>query len=194
MLALLWLDLIALGLGSVVAVLDVDVELGRLKVGRPAFGLLVLAGLLATYSHVIRSGVIPVPGYGILAFALLYLPFLSHSFIDLDLTDRVARRELEGLLLGLSFPELRAASGHGVVREGGRMLRVHWEARAEPDGILLELDVHPSTLPITVSRPHVATVRDEGHLERIRGDIRRRRGRGDDHAVFSPRGRDPGEI
>jgi hypothetical protein len=172
---LLWLDLTALAFGSLVAVLDLDVELGRYKVGRAAYGALVLAGLAGVYVMVLREGALPLPGWGIGLFALLYLPFLSQSFIDLDLTDRLARRELEELLLGRTFRQLRHGSGQDVLQVGKRRLRIHWEARNEDDGIVVELDVHPSLLPVTVSRPHVATIRDDLHLEKIRGDIRRRR-------------------
>ena len=54
------------------------------------------------------------------------------------------------------------------------------ECHAEGDGIVLELDVHPSLFPVTVSRPHVVLVRDPRDLERIRADIRRKRARADD--------------
>jgi len=172
---LLWLDLAALGIGALVAVLDLDVEVGPYKVGRAAYGVLVLAGLLGVYVLVLREGMLPLPGWGIAAFAVLYLPFLSHSFIDLELTDRLARRELEELLLGRNFRQLRNGSGEDVLRMGRRRLRIHWEARHEADGIVVELDVHPSLLPVTVSRPHVATIRDDLHLEKIRADILRRR-------------------
>lgn len=172
---LLWLDLAALTLGSVVALLDLDVEVGPYKVGRAAYGTLVLGGLLGVYTAVVHRGAIPVPGFGIGLFALLYLPFLSQSFIDLELTDRLARRELEELLLGRTFRQLRNGSGQDVIQVGRRRLRLHWEARTESDGIVVELDVHPSLSPLTVSRPHVATIRDERDLERIRVDIRRRR-------------------
>jgi len=172
---LLWLDLAALFFGALVAVLDLDVEVGPHKVGRAAYGVLVLAGLLGVYVLVLREGRLPLPGWGIGLFAVLYLPFLSHSFIDLDLTDRLARRELEELLLGRTFRQLRNGSGQDVLRIEGRKLRLHWEARNEHEGIIVELDVHPSLLPVTVSRPHVATIRDDVHLEKIRNDIRRRR-------------------
>lgn len=172
---LLWVDLVALSLGSVVALLDLDVEIGRHQVGRAAYGVLVLAGLLGVYAFVLHEGRLPLPGWGIGLFAVLYLPFLSHSFIDLELTDRLARRELEELLLGRTFRELRNGSGQDVLRVGRRKLRIHWEARNEEGGIVVELDVHPSLLPVTVSRPHVATIRDDLHLEKIRGDILRRR-------------------
>lgn len=175
MIGLLWTDVVALTVGSVVAVLDLDLQLGRHRVGRPAYGILVLGGLVAAYLHVVRTGALPLPAYGVLFFAVVYLPFLSQSFIDLELTDRVARRELERLLLGRDFRELRYLTGEDTLTEGRRRLRVHWEARDEGDGISLELDVHPSLLPVTVSRPHVATIRDQLHLERIRADIRRRR-------------------
>jgi hypothetical protein len=172
---LLWLDLAALSFGSLVAVLDLDVEIGAHKVGRAAYGVLVLLGLVGVYVLVLREGAVPLPGWGIGLFAVLYLPFLSHSFIDLDLTDRLARRELEELLLGRSYRQLRNGSGQDVLRVEGRRLRIHWEARNEDEGIVVELDVHPSLLPVTVSRPHVATIRDDVHLEKIRSDIRRRR-------------------
>lgn len=172
---LLWLDLAALAFGSLVALLDLDVEVGPYKVGRAAYGVLVLAGLLGVYVIVLREGALPLPGWGIGLFAVLYLPFLSHSFIDLDLTDRLARRELEEMLLGRNFRQLRNASGQDVLRVDGRRLRIHWQARNEDGGIVVELDVHPSLLPVTVSRPHVATIRDDVHLEKIRGDILRRR-------------------
>lgn len=175
MLELLWLDLVALLFGALVALLDLDVEIGSRQVGRAAYGTLVLAGLAGVYAVLLRGGAFPLPGYGIGLLAVLYLPFLSHTFIDLSLTDRIARRELEELLLERTFRELRNGSGQDVVRVGRRRLKVHWEARDEDDGIVVELDVHPSLLPVTVSRPHVATVRDPLHLEKIRTDIRRRR-------------------
>lgn len=179
MVELLWIDLFALTVGSAVAVLDLDLQIGHRRIGRPLYGVLVLGGLLVAYVHVLRAGVLPLPAFGVLAFALLYLPFLSQSFIDLELTDRVARRELERLLLGRDFRELRHAFGEDTLLEGRRRLRVRWEAREEGEGISLELDVHPSLLPLTVSRPHVATIRNQRHLERIRNDIRRRRASGE---------------
>jgi hypothetical protein len=175
MVAFLWIDCLALAAGAALAALDVDFQLGRHAAGRPVYGALVLAGLLGAYVEVVGGGTLPLPGFGILVFAVLYLPFLSQSFIDLDVTDRIARRELEGLLLLKDYRELRNGSGQEVLREGRRRFRVHWEARSEDGGLVVELDVHPSLSPLTVSRPHVATIRDQSHLERIREDIRRRR-------------------
>ena len=57
-------------------------------------------------------------------------------------------------------------------------MRMHWEGREEEGTLVLELDVHPSLLPVTVSRPHVAVVRGQPHLERIRADVLRLRGQG----------------
>jgi hypothetical protein len=181
MTALLWLDVAALGVASVVAVLDVDVRLGGRAVGRAVYGALVLAGLVGCYLFVVGQGWLPVPGWVLLGFAVLYLPFLSSAFIDLSVTDARARNELESLLLSRDFAQLRHGSGQDVVREGRRRLRLHWESHDEEGGILVELDVHPSLLPVTISRPHVAWVRDQLHLERIRGEIRsERRRRGDE--------------
>ncbi|MGQ0720429.1 MAG: hypothetical protein ACT4PE_02520 [Candidatus Eiseniibacteriota bacterium] len=179
MVEFLWIDCIALAAGASLAALDVDFQVGRHAAGRPVYGVLVLLGLLGAYAEVVGGGALPAPGFGILFFAVLYLPFLSQSFIDLDVTDRIARRELERLLLGKDYRELRNASGQDVVREGKRRLRLHWEARSEGGHLVVELDVHPSLSPVTVSRPHVATIRDQAHLERIREDIRRRRERAD---------------
>ncbi|NNE43611.1 MAG: hypothetical protein HKN12_05345, partial [Gemmatimonadetes bacterium] len=147
---------------------------------RAAYGILVLLGLLGSYVLVLDSGRLPVPSYGIGLFALLYLPFLSQRFIDLDLTDSLARHELEVLLLGRDFRELQNASGQDVLKQGRRKLRIHWEAHRDEEGLVVELDVHPSLFPVTVSRPHIATVRDQTHLERIRDEIRRRRAHGED--------------
>jgi hypothetical protein len=174
---LLWLNVAALAVCALVAVLDVDVRLANRRVGRPIFGLLVFLGLFLVYSFVVREGRLPVPGYGVVLFAVLYLPFLSSSFIDLETTDRIAQRELEALLLAEDFERLRRCTGVKVLHLGGRRLRMHWESRRdEEEGVLIELDVHPSLLPITISRPHIATVRDQIHLDRIRRDIVRQRG------------------
>jgi hypothetical protein len=113
----------------------------------------------------------------VVAFALAYLPFLSSRFIDLETTDRRAVREIEELLLAKDLRELRHASGSSVLREGRRRLRVHWDCRAQGDGIVLELDVHPSLFPVRVSRPHVVVVRDARDLQRIRDEILHRRAR-----------------
>jgi hypothetical protein len=173
---LLWLDTALLTAGAIVAVLDIDFQWGRYKAGRPVYGVLVLAGLFAVYVHVVRSGSVPVPGWPVMVCAFGYLPFLSSRFIDLDTTDLLAREALESLLLERNFSQLRFASAEGVFRVGKRRFRFHWESREERDGIVIELDVHPSLLPVTISRPHVALVRDPIHLERLREDIRRRRG------------------
>jgi hypothetical protein len=173
---LLWTDLVALVVCSIVALRDVDVELRGVRVGRPVFGAFVLVGLVGVYVAVVREGFVPAPGYGVVGFALLYLPFLSTAFIDLETTDRFAREQLEALLLERDLARLRHASGHDVLVCGRRRLKMHWEAREAPDsGIVVELDVHPSTLPLTVSRPHVAEIRDQIHLEFIRQEIRKRR-------------------
>jgi hypothetical protein len=172
---LIWLNLSALAVCAVVAVLDIDVQVANRKVGRPIFGFLVLLGLLGLYTFVVREGHLPLPGYGVVLFAVVYLPFLSQSFIDLETTDRIAQRELETLLLAEDFERLRFTGGVRVVRMGKRKLRMHWESRREEEGVLIELDVHPSLLPITISRPHIASVRDQLHLNRIRDDILRHR-------------------
>lgn len=177
MTALLWLNVAALVVASVVAALDLDVQIGERAVGRAIYGLLVLAGLLGCYVFVVGEGWLPLPAWFVLGFALLYLPFLSTTFIDLPTTDERAREELEGLLLGREFVQLRHASDQGVIRQGKRRLRFHWEVHDEDDGIVIELDVHPSLWPVTISRPHVAFVRSQLHLERIRVDIRRERER-----------------
>jgi len=175
--ALLWLNVAALVVASVVAALDLDVQIGERAVGRAIYGLLVLAGLLGCYVFVVREGWLPLPAWFVLGFALLYLPFLSSAFIDLRTTDERAREALEGLLLERSFVQLRHASDQGVIRQGRRRLRFHWEAHEEEDGIVIELDVHPSLWPVTISRPHVAFVRSQVHLEHIRIEIRRERER-----------------
>lgn len=176
MVPLLWALVAALTVGAAVTLLDHDVEWEGRKIGRPLYGALVLGGLLVVYAFVTRSGWMPLPGWLVLAFAVTYLPFLSSAFIDLETTDAHAVRELERLLLEKDLRELRHATGHGVIRDGRRRLRVHWECRVLDDGVLLELDVHPSLLPVTVSRPHVVHVRDTHDLERIRREIRRRHG------------------
>ncbi len=175
MFALLWTAAAALAVGAVFTVLDHDVEWGGRRIGRPLYGALVFAGLMAVYVFVTRTGWLPLPGWIVLAFAAAYLPFLSSSFIDLETTDAHAVREVERLLLEKDLRELRHSTGSGVLRDGRRRLRVHWECRVQDDGVLLELDVHPSLLPVTVSRPHVVHVRDAQDLERIRAEIRRRR-------------------
>lgn len=176
MVELLWVDVLLLAIATVVAVLDRDVRWRSVPLGRPIYGLLVFGGLLLLVAHVGREGAIPLPGWAIGAFALCYLPFLSASFVDLPTTDPRARRELEALLLTRDFRQLVHASDEVVIREGKRKLRMHWEGRHEEGALVLELDVHPSLLPVTVSRPHVAIVRDQLHLERIREDVRRTRG------------------
>ncbi len=172
---LLWMDSVALAVGAGVAVLDLDFQIGGRRAGRPVYGALVLAGLLGLYWVVVERGSIPVPGWGVLGFAAAYLPFLSGRFIDLELTDTAARHELEILLLERDFSGLRHASGNEVIRRSGRKLRMHWECTVEEGELFVELDVHPSLMPVTVSRPHVAQVRNPQDLERIRNDIRRRR-------------------
>jgi hypothetical protein len=171
----LWVDAFALVIGAGVAILDVDFQPGGRKLGRPVYGALVLAGLLATYTTVVHEGVLPPPAWAVLVCAALYLPFLSTRFIDLETTDRHAREALQTLLLEREFAQLRHASGQGVLRHGRRRLRLHWECRVEEGELRVELDVHPSLLPVTVSRPHVAHVRSPAHLEHLRADIRRRR-------------------
>lgn len=176
MIELLWYDVAALTIASGVAVLDVDVQWRAHRLGRPLYGALVLLGLLALYTFVVRNGYIPIPGMLVGLFAFLFLPFLSTTFIDLETTDPRARDELEALLLGREFRQLVNASDERVLKVGRRRLRVHWEGREEDGELVLELDVHPSLLPVTVSRPHVAHVSDQRHLEQIREDILRTRG------------------
>jgi hypothetical protein len=135
-------------------------------------------GLLTLYTFVVREGWLPLPGYLMGLFALLYLPFLSSAFVDLETTDRRAREELEALLLEREFRQLVRASDERVIEVGRRRMRMHWEGREDEGALVLELDVHPSLLPVTVSRPHVAYVRNQGHLERIREDILRVRTEG----------------
>jgi len=175
---LLWADVVALTIASGIAVLDVDVQWREHRLGRPLYGMLVLAGLLLLYTFVVRQGYVPVPGLLVGLFAFLFLPFLSTAFIDLQTTDVSARRELEKLLLERDFRQLVNASDERVIREGRRRLRMHWEGHEEAGTLVLELDVHPSLLPVTISRPHVATVADQRDLERIREDIRRNRDAG----------------
>lgn len=176
MVPFLWVDVVVLAGCSVLAVLDVEAEWGRIRLGRPVYGLFVLAGLGAVYTIVVREGSVPPPGWGVMAFAVAYLPFLSTAFIDLPTTDRLAVEELEEILLGLGFRELRTTTGSEVVRRNGRRLRVEWEGTAQGDAVLVRLTVHPSLLPVTVSRPHVARIEGEEHLGRIRAEIRARRG------------------
>ncbi len=176
MVALLWMAAAGLAAGAVFTILDHDIEWRGRGVGRPLYGALVLAGLLTVYVFVTRTGWLPLPAWIVLAFAAGYLPFLSPSFIDLETTDAHAVREIERLLLENDLRELRHSSGSSVLRAGRRRLRMHWECRVQDDGVVVELDVHPSLLPVTVSRPHVVHVRDAHDLERIRTEIRRRRG------------------
>jgi hypothetical protein len=172
---LLWVDAAVLVVASGVAVLDVDVSWHSFRLGRPLYGLLVLAGLLLLYSFVVRQGYVPPPGFLVGFFAAAYLPFLSSAFIDLETTDPRARNELETLLLSRDFRQLLHASDERILEIGVRRLRMHWEGREEDGTLVLELDVHPSLLPVTVSRPHVAVIRDQRHLENVREDVRRRR-------------------
>ncbi len=175
MLELLWLDVVLLAVGSLIAVLDREVHWRSVRLGRPIYGLLVIGGLVAVSALVSRHGVMPLPGYLVGLFALAYLPFLSTAFVDLPTTDARALVELETLLLTREFRALVHASDEVVLREGRRQLRMHWEGRDEGGTLVLELDVHPSLGPVTVSRPHVAVVRDQRHLERIRMKLRRAR-------------------
>jgi hypothetical protein len=170
-----WIDAIVLLSFSVAAVLDTDVRWGRLRLGRPLYGLCVLVGLLAVHAVVLRDGAIPGPGWAILAFAVAYLPFLSRHFIDLETTDRLAVDEIEDVLLRNSFDELRVASGREVIRTGRRRVLLEWRSRSDGDAVVIRLDVHPSLFPITMSRPHVARIESAEHLERIREEIRDRR-------------------
>jgi len=172
---LLWTDAAALAVASGVALLDLDVSWRGHHLGRPLYGLLVFGGLLALYLFVVREGYVPAPGYAVGVFAALYLPFLSTAFIDLETTDPRAREELETLLLTRDFRALMHASDERVLAVGKRRLRVRWEGREEDGELVLELDVQPSLLPITVSRPHVAIIHDQRHLERVRENVRRRR-------------------
>ncbi|MEZ5063703.1 MAG: hypothetical protein R3B81_03160 [bacterium] len=169
----LWLDVFALAVASTVAVLDLDVRVGDREAGRAIYGGLVLLGLVGSYQYAVTEAQLPLPGWFVIAFAVLYLPFLHTAFIDLRTTDRFAREELHALLLNRDFRALQRGSGQDVLRVGRRRLRMHWEAHDEDDGITIELDVHPSLWPVTVSRPHVAFVRDQTHLEYLRRDIRR---------------------
>ena len=183
MVAILWILVLALAVSSVVAIFDFDVEIGDVAVGRLVYGALVLLGLGLCYVLVVETGRMPWPGWAILGFAVLYLPFLSSAFVDLTTTDRHAREQLEDLLLSRDYVQLRHASGSDVIKQGRRRLRLHWEVTDEDEGIAVELDVHPSLLPVTVSRPHVAFVRDQLHLDRIRQEIlRARTDRGDEVA------------
>lgn len=175
MIELLWADAVVLAAASAIAVLDVEVSWRSIRLGRPLYGLLVLAGLVLLYSFVIREGHVPLPGFAVGVFAALYLPFLSSAFIDLETTDPRARDELETLLLTRDFRQLLHASDERILEIGRRRLRLHWEGSEEEGKLILELDVHPSLLPVTVSRPHVAVIRDQGHLELVRVDVRRRR-------------------
>jgi hypothetical protein len=175
MIELLWVFSAALAAGATLAVLDRDVEWDGRKIGRPVYGVFVLAGLLLTYVQVVRDGWMPLPGWVVVAFAFAYLPFLSSAFIDLETTDARAVLEIEDLLLTRDIKELRYASGTRTILQGKRRLRMHWDCRPEGQGVVLEVDVHPSLLPVTVSRPHVVAVRDPHDLQRIRDEIRRRR-------------------
>ncbi len=175
MIELLWISTAALAAGAMLAVLDRDVEWQGRKIGRPVYGAFVLGGLMAAYVTVVQSGWLPLPGWIIVAFALAYLPFLSNAFIDLETTDARALQEIENLLLARDIRELRHGSGNEVIRVGRRRLRMHWECRPHGEGVVVELDVHPSLFPITVSRPHVVAVKDGHDLQRIRDEIRRRR-------------------
>lgn len=177
MIPFLWFDMLLLASCSVIAALDMEVQWGEARIGRPVYGLLVLAGLLVSWAAVLRDGALPPPSWGIVAFAVAYLPFLSCRFIDLPTTDRLAVEELEEILLRDDFGALRRTSGSEVLRVGRRRLRVEWEGRAQGAAAIVWLTVHPSLLPVTVSRPHVARVEGPGHLEQIRGEIRERRSR-----------------
>jgi len=172
----LWIDAVLLAVSSVVAVLDLEVRWRDAHVGRPVYGALVLAGLVGVWTTVLRTGSVPLPGFVIVACAIAYLPFLSSSFIDLGTTDRLAVERLEDMLLRCELGVLRTTSGSDVIRLGRRSLRVEWEGRAEGDATLFLLNVYPSLLPVTVSRPHVARIESRAHLERIRARIRARRG------------------
>ena len=88
MIETLWVDAAVLVVASVIAVLDLEVSWRSLRLGRPLYGLLVLAGLGVLYLFAVRQGYVPLPGYIIGFFALAYLPFLSSAFIDLETTDR----------------------------------------------------------------------------------------------------------
>ncbi len=177
MVPFLWLDLVVLAVCSLVAMLDLDVEFRELPIGRPIYGFFVLVGLVGLYSVALREGAIPLPGWGVMAFAAFYLPFLSRAFIDLETTDRLARAELEELLVRRELGELSRTFGREVVRVGRRRLRLHWEGRREGEAVVVHLNVHPSLLPVTVSRPHVARIESKEHLAWIREEIRVRRER-----------------
>ena len=175
MIELLWLNAFGLAVGAAVTGLDLDFRIAGWRAGRPVYGALVLLGLLGVYSRVVATGSIPPPGWPILVFAAAYLPFLSGRFIDLEVTDRAAREGLETLLLERDWASLRWSSDRQVIRRDGRSLRLHWECTVDEDELVVELDVHPSLFPVTVSRPHVVRVRSPLHLERIREEIRGRR-------------------
>lgn len=177
MIPFLWLDALLLASCSVIAALDMEVQWGEVRIGRPVYGLLVLAGLLVSWAAVLRDGALPSPAWGIVVFAVAYLPFLSSRFIDLPTTDRLAVEELEEILLRDDFGALRTTVGSEVVRVGRRRLRIEWEGRAQGAAAVVRLTVHPSLLPVTVSRPHVARIEGPEHLERIREEIRERRSR-----------------
>lgn len=193
MIDLLWAFVAALAAASAVAVRDVDVRWRSHRVGRPLFGLFVLGGLATLYLFVWSEGYVPWPGFLVGLFAIAYLPFLSSTFIDLETTDSRALDELETLLLTRDFRQLLNASDERVLEHGRRRLRLHWEGREEDGCLVLELDVHPSLFPLTVSRPHVAVVLDQLHLEHVREDVRRRRGAGrppvDQMSPADPEGR-----
>ncbi len=175
MVPFLWFDVAVLAGFSAIAVLDMEVQWGEVRIGRPIYGLFVLLGLLVVYTFAVREGAVPLPGWAVVAFAVAYLPFLSTSFIDLPTTDRLAVEELEEILLRQKFRALRTTTGSEVIRVGRRRLRVDWEGQPWGAAVVVQLNVHPSLLPVTVSRPHVARIESEEHLERIRAEIRHRR-------------------
>ena len=70
--------------------------------GIPGDGLRALRGLRGENLPALRLG-LRRAGLSVLSV----IPFLSQSFIDLEMTDRLAQRELESLLLDEDFERLR---------------------------------------------------------------------------------------
>ncbi len=96
-------------------------------------------------------------------------------------TDFARQRYIVESLKKRSFEELKRNQSERI-RVEGRTGYAHWKSYEYENGIgmIVEFDVHPSALPISVSASEIIRIQSHGHLEQMKRDLQQ----SDDYSPF----------
>lgn len=112
----------------------------------------------------------------VILYYLIWRLVYSPKFTDLAL-----QRFVVESLRKKSFKALEVPHNENI-KVRNRSAYAHWNTHKAPDsqGMIVEFDVHPSTLPVSISSSVLIHIRDREHLDEIQKALER----SDDYSPF----------